>query len=511
MDETPNSTKRPYYLFLFAIYPSISLVALNIRETDPFAAIRSLLISLILALLIYLIHKLFLSKKEHAYILTTVVLFLFFNYGHFYNILLNYEFAVQLGFQLHYLLIAASLIIYLIAYRYRNFLHMQSNALTGISIVLLIIPLYQIAYFSYQSQSRETTEPNVEVLNLQADTLPDIYYIIPDQYGRADTLLEIGYDNTQFIDKLRELGFFVADCSQSNYRRTSLSLASSLNLDFIFNLFPDKGKRDDNPQPVYNILVDNLVRNELEKLGYQTIAFQSGYKWGEWRDADMYLKPKNNYLLAKYITPFEFLLLKTTALKFAKDFNWLPFLNNTYMVYGEHYERVHFVLNALPDLASLPGPKFVYAHILIPHNPYIFLSDGSINPEGYAMSWKNTQGYISNVKYINNALEPIIKQIIEDSENPPIIIIQGDHGMAFLDNSQVLNLNAYYLPGIDTEDLHSSITPVNTFRLIFNQYFGENLSYRPNVSFANDIGHPYSQKMVYFNGEISQCDSLKSP
>jgi hypothetical protein len=76
----------------------------------------------------------------------------------------------------------------------------------------------------------------------------------------------------------------------------------------------------------------------------------------------------------------------------------------------------------------------------------------------------------------------MIDTILENSASPPIIIIQGDHGSGMYfsnvskDDSCLKErasiLNAYYLPGLADNPLYETITPVNSFRIIFNQYFG---------------------------------------
>jgi hypothetical protein len=43
-------------------------------------------------------------------------------------------------------------------------------------------------------------------------------------------------------------------------------------------------------------------------------------------------------------------------------------------------------------------------------------------------------------------------------------------------------LNAYFLPGEGAAGLYPSITPVNTFRLIFDVYFGADLELLEDVS-----------------------------
>ena len=54
-------------------------------------------------------------------------------------------------------------------------------------------------------------------------------------------------------------------------------------------------------------------------------------------------------------------------------------------------------------------------------------------------------------------------------------------------------LNAYYLPGPGREQLYPSISPVNSFRLLFNAYFGTKLPMLPDRIFSHDSElRPYS-------------------
>jgi len=506
MQERKKIADRPIYLILLAIYPSIALLALNIREADPSVVVRPLLVSLVFSLVIALLHLIFIKNKEVAYVQTAVFLVLFFSYGHLYNFLASYEFARQLGLYIQFPLFIVLALIYLLGHYQRRFLVRQTATINLVSLVLLIFSLFQIGQYTFSTRSGDLPETADNIDYLQSNTNPDIYYIILDAYNRADNLRVLGYDNSQFLDTLGEMGFFVADCSKSNYQRTALSLGSSLNMDYLFNAIPNEGPKDDNAQPLYNALKNNRVRGDLEKLGYKIIAFQSGFRWAEWTNADIFFKPDSNFF-AKYITPFEMLFLESTALKIPLDLNWLPFLNDPYIRYGEHYERVHYALDTLPEIATIPGPKFTYAHLIVPHSPYVFLPDGTINPEVKNLEWTDEEGYINNIKFINSAIVPVIREIIQNSEQPPIIVIQGDHGTAFLQDRRYFILNAYHLPGKEDVEIPSTITPVNTFRLIFNLYFGTDFSYRDDVSFTNDIGRPYKETVKEFPEELTQCIS----
>ncbi len=47
-------------------------------------------------------------------------------------------------------------------------------------------------------------------------------------------------------------------------------------------------------------------------------------------------------------------------------------------------------------------------------------------------------------------------------------------------------LNAYYLPGFDQSKLYKSVSPVNSFRLVFNHYFGTKYPLLEDETFLYD-------------------------
>ena len=101
---------------------------------------------------------------------------------------------------------------------------------------------------------------------------------------------------------------------------------------------------------------------------------------------------------------------------------------------------------------------------------------------------------------INNFKDTIDK-ILSKSPNTPIIIIQGDHGFWFLSGEKGKKkshtiLNAYLLPGGGGEKLYPSITPVNSFRLLFYEYFGTRYKLIEPVAIINFIGKPAEKNEV---------------
>ena len=105
----------------------------------------------------------------------------------------------------------------------------------------------------------------------------------------------------------------------------------------------------------------------------------------------------------------------------------------------------------------------------------------------------NIKAYTNQATYINSLTLKMVKKILAESDTPPIIIIQGDHGPgAYLDWTSKANsnmkdrfsiLNAYYLGGQKSDILYPSISPVNTFRVVLNEFFGTHLEILPDKSY----------------------------
>ena len=129
----------------------------------------------------------------------------------------------------------------------------------------------------------------------------------------------------------------------------------------------------------------STARRLLESLGYKTVAFESGYYWTQVEDADVYLSPKSSTASLLDVTGglngFESLLIKTSAMLILVDgASALPSLLQLDIDYPNqiHRERVLFTLDQLGRLPAMPGPKFVFAHIVSPHKPFVFGSQGEV-------------------------------------------------------------------------------------------------------------------------------------
>jgi hypothetical protein len=363
-----------------------------------------------------------------------------------------------------------------------------------IGLFLLALPLVQLISFLLQSRASQTEDTSV--LNLKVSGQPpDIYYIILDGYGREDVLQDqFGYDNSVFLNKLRDMGFVIADCSQSNYAQTQMSLASSLNFNYI-DVLSDRFVPGSEDRTGLDALIRySAVRLSLEQAGYKTVAFASGCLFTELTDADYFLGPGYSW---GQLNEFEALLMETTFGRLLQDGNRFGMQTSG----SERFrERTLSTLEKVDELAYIPGPKFVFVHIITPHPPYVFGPTGGPVEPAEAGTTKTQEGashYRDQVIYINSRILEVVPQILANSSTPPIILIQGDHGPTVPSSprARMSNLSAYYLPGASAA-LYPTITPVNAFRIVFNTYFGQNLELLEDVSLYSEYDDPFNWRVV---------------
>jgi hypothetical protein len=503
---------KPQYFhpILFGIYPIIALLAANISQIRPEAAIRSFLISLALAVVFYLLAIFGFRSKSTAAVFSTFIFLLFYSYGHVYQ-LIEGKLIGGLDFGRHRFLGVLWIIILVVGVwfivRKAKDSKTFNQLLNAVSIVLIILPIFQIANFEIKAArvtagaeaAKNAAIATSTGVTLDAEKLPDVYYIILDGYSRDDILNELyNFDNTEFINNLKSLGFVIPDCAQSNYARTALSISSALHMDYIQNFSPLIKQGDQSlDMPVYHDYIQHSpVRSHLAEFGYKMVAFETGYFWNEVTDADIYIIANDNPLekvkKGKDVSEFEVMYLRTTAFRTVDELEskfTQNLVKNIRTPEEKHHDQVVFALDQLEQVPLLPGKKFVYAHIVAPHAPFVFSPDGRFDSTGAV-----NPGYLHAISYVNSRVIPIVKSIIEKSRVPPVIIIQGDHGWDADHRMQILN--AYYLPNGGSEKVYPTITPVNSFRTVFNQYFGDAYPKLDDVSYFSADEAPYAFKVI---------------
>jgi hypothetical protein len=469
--------KYPFYPFLFALFPILSLTASNIGQIFIGEVWRPLLFSLLLAMLVYGLMYSGIRDSHRAALIAVVALFLFFSYGQMYSAFEGTE-VFGVGVFRHRVLLPLFMVLGLLIVFWIARVIKSPDSFTYplnlLSIFLLIYPVFTITANLVQQSISDSASRNADVgAGSEASAnKPDVYYIILDGYGRQDVLQkEFGFDNSEFIDGLRARGFYVAECSQSNYAHTLYSLSSSLNYDYLDSL----GATNDAER--ITLLKHGAVRAAFEARGYTIVAFPTGWSMTEWTDADIYPNYGKSFAT---LTEFETLFLNTTMLRVWTDYDRLTSKTTPYS--EARRLRVLSMIETLKEIPSREGNYFVFAHFVIPHPPYSFGANGEwleINADTASYE-EISRAYIDQVKFISGEILEVVDSIQSASDAPSVIIIQGDHGPPpDLTNDPAIKmpiLNAYYLPGVEAaEALYPAISPVNSFRVVLNRYFDSNL------------------------------------
>ncbi len=478
--------------------------------------VQPLEVSIALTIGLWLLLNTLIKNKYRTSLLVTYFLLLFFSYGHVYNALewlltTNTEGETNIGlFSLWLIFLTAGG--FLIIRLHKNLTGI-TKVLSKIGIFLLILSLLQILYFNVKFNRILSSNPvtsgitelvDLEDQNVSLDTtsFPNIYYIILDGYASNEVLKDIyGYDNTAFVSFLERKGFKVSSQARSNYSQTALSISSSLNMKYINDLADILGENSTNRVILTNMIKDNEVIRFLKSKGYTTINFSSGWHATDrnrFANINIFCIRNNdiltNLLLTTMLRPVENLFMKQ-----------------------EMRERVLCNFSRLASISrEAEGPIFAFAHFIPPHPAFIFGSNGEFVGDSKLKTdndFSNKKAYIDQLRFLNKKVEELVGKLISDNNNPPIIIIQADHGTASTPGMEEYNpaliqermrpFVASYLPS-KNNFIPDSITPVNIFRLIFNNYFNTKLEILKNNVYFSTYGKPY--KFVDVTDDIWKSD-----
>ena len=513
-----------YYPILFSINPILLLFAVNLNEITISQLFPVVILSpLTAAGLIWLLNKYLNNYHRSGYIIF-ILSFWFFHYGTVRLYLVNAIYIGNTSIGAHLIFFPIWSMVFILlgsSWLWRRITSpiTITRYLNIFCVALICLSLYRITrslipqYFINRDENQTVLPiPDLSLIS----NLPDIYYIILDGYAREDVLREIyHYDNADFINALEDRGFFVAAQSQSNYIQTTLSLASSLNMEYLSNLpvgTIDRG-------PLIGMIRQNRTQAVLKQLGYITVSFSTGFLPTELTNADNYFtqttirESQNLNALILYYSPVIILI----------ENGWF---NLPLSRFRDQQARINYTFETISKFGpQISSPKFVFAHITAPHPPFIFNRGGSINPEEYYIlvdgfnlpggTKAYIRGYIDQLIYVNKQILNAVDGILATSKSPPVIIIQSDHGPgAYLDWGSAENtclkerfsiLNALYLPQGGSNLVPENLTPVNTFSIILNKYFGTQIELLDNKNYFSTLGNPYNLVDLSSSSQVT-CD-----
>lgn len=487
--------------FLLAVFPFVYVFNYNKGEFPLNVIWLPSMAVFIITAVVFIIFKVLIKDSSKTAIIASLVVAFLFYYGFVYNLLSGWNIGDIIVGRHKFLLPFWFLIFSYAAYYVltaKRYLKEWSAIFVFSSLVLILPSVFNILIYEatkpefilQRAEPDFVNDAETKSLKINTNKLPDIYYIIPDAYAGYDVLEKYyGFKNDEFYGYLNEKGFIVAKDSRSNYTMSYSSLSSTLDMRYINYLGDLYGVESKNVLPMREIIADNRTIRSLKDAGYEYFHFDS--------DQTTFLEGES--FLDSGESPLDVFsreVLKTTILRplpgrygFRKS-----------VIDSRIRENVLTAFDNLKNIPETEGPKFVFAHIASPHGPYVFGSNGEdTSGIGVFSNFRTTEEemglYLDQLLFVNKKLIEIIGEILSGSQEPPIIIIQSDHG-PFLPSpkysedeskhARFQNFSAYYLPGKPASILPQKMSAVNTFRLIFDNYFGTDYGLLEHKSYYSD-------------------------
>lgn len=494
--------------FLMAVYPPLFLYAQNIGQFYFSDVIQLTLFMLGGTTVVWFLLALFTKNPKKAGVIVSLFLLLFFSYGPVKSYL--GEIGSVLFMSIVWIILFAAGC-YFIIRRKNSFTKLTQvlNVMFGLLFIFSVVKIISETFTGADpltSPGITASTRDISQQEKQAGYYPDIYFIVLDAYARDDVLKEIyDFDNSEFLTYLRGKGFYIADRSAANYGQTGLTIASCFNLQYLDKFVEHIGNKTRSRQPLLTLIEKNLIFPYLRDRGYTIISFATGCAATEFENADIYLKSGSP------INTFQNALSNLTI---------IPDLR-TRSKPGDQFERHrHNILNILDNLGEVAAlriePKFVFAHVEIPHPPFVFGSNGEpvrldARFDDYDGDWLIRPGrltlgeykkrYLDQLIFVNKKTRKMVNEILSKSKRPPIILILSDHGprsgTVWHDPKRtnvkecMANFIAVYLPHTRGNFLYPEITPVNIFRVILNEYFCEGIKLLPDKSYFSTARYLY--------------------
>jgi hypothetical protein len=162
-------------------------------------------------------------------------------------------------------------------------------------------------------------------------------------------------------------------------------------------------------------------------------------------------------------------------------------------------------------------PTFVLAHVLLPHEPFLFDAEcGHIEPHWPESSEElesraTRDSYAAQVQCVNKRVLALVERLVADRARRTVILLQGDHGYGRMPFGRPIALDratpeqvaerldvfaAYRLPDAGPEVVYDSISPVNVLPSVFGHYFGLSRPRLPDQSYWSSWEAPFHFQRV---------------
>lgn len=469
----------------------------NCNELFGFLSIRQIILYTLCIYVIIVILFIVVQRKMHSTSKTGVLLFLLSSFLLFFTPIHSTAKTISFhtySFVYPLLMILISLLLAWISWKIISMPAIKNNVIYFLNILMICLIISELTDLVVNTtafkkngnliySSRELAN-NYKRSNLPDSSKPDIYFLVFDEYTNSKTLKKIWQFNNDDIGRwLHAKGFYIPENTRANYSFTLYSISSTFNMDYISRAKGSDGTIKKNLLQANQSLSDNELFSILEKENYN-IHFLAPFKnkfgengMGGWFNYIVDRQLSMQTLPGKLWNEFE---MRYNASSSNKGF--VSALNEKYQLLQRTLHQVDSTANLVTDRK----PQFVYGHFMIPHEPHLFDVDGGLLDQKKEIP-PLVKTYPAQIAFVNDLVRQIVDHILQKNKRNTIIIVEGDHGFRrflegenwFLQTSDSLkqyflpNFSAVYFPDSDYRRLYDTISPVNIFRVVLNQYFDQ--------------------------------------
>jgi hypothetical protein len=270
-----------------------------------------------------------------------------------------------------------------------------------------------------QRPARSPEDP-VQAVNLplvQETSNDDIFLIVLDGYARNDILRDrLGFTNDKLVENLRSHGFFIPSAARSNYTSTFASLSSVFAMDYLLESGP-AGDSEIAKARAYLRGAGPAVEFFTSQ-GYEFVYVESPWSVSVCGpDVDTCYAHWSFSETARWLTEFTILAPLVDA--------------GSWDISADRAMDQFAVLTELAG-ADSESPRLIYAHIGIPHPPFVLDAECNRWANPSSLEWypsdEDAGPYLDQILCTNHQLITLVEAI--DRHNPEaVVMVTSDHGI----------------------------------------------------------------------------------
>ena len=466
MSKTKLKTTRKEILLSFlatlltSLFPVLFLLLNNIGNVRFTEILLPIVVSGIVGIVIWLIFSALFHSFVDGSICGCLVCLIGFNFRLIENVLNSIWSTIKYWHLLPVSFFVITLLMILILSKLNFDVRKDVNLIFVIVFGLLIIfnflqaiPKF-VSFYNTKDTSLQNSEMS-EYLNSEVPAdLPNIYWLIFDEYSNFDVLEKyFDYNNYEFASFLEKNNFTVSYNSINESQQTMTILSNYVYLDYITDDSVAYSERQE-------IMKNGSIFKLLEENGYTINAILGGENFG--------LLDKKVSSTTMEGDDFATLIMKNTVIYpfFVKD----------------TYKNAQIYLTAFDNLQKIKvndneSPTLHFAYFNLPHQPFCFDANGNKVPLSHINDWVDQKYYLNQLIYTTTQIQETIESILKEDKDA-IIILQSDHSARSLqteDGEYLIEkfdrrhfLNAIYFKGQPLDDIKGK-SGVNTLRIVLEK------------------------------------------